>query len=336
MTRFSRLFLLGFLLVPASYLHAQVIAVNLSEDDDGVARANQTLLPGDSAGAAGFETVNWNNALFSTGALSGLIDDGGTPTGASVSWAAANGWGDGAANDDANAGVPNAKLQRGYIDDTGAGDTAGVTISNIPYADYGVVLYLSSDGYGDTHGEFTVNGNPIANGGEIIAWNQQPSLDIGRNVLLIPDLSGPTLEIVGTRNRGLPSRASISGFQIFDNFVLPEPDPAVTIDRVTGNMTLSNPASVPFEFSGMSVLSSAETLAPENWLSIDGNYDVDGSGAISGDDWLEFVASSSELAEGTLGAGTLNAASIRFVASPPRRMHGASRPWIDGSGRRPR
>ena len=219
-----RFFLVGTLCAAFSlHVQAQTISVNFAEDDGGQARANQTLLPGDLAGANGYEAVNWNNALFSTSSMSDLIDNSGSTTSASVSWTANNGWGDGTANSDANAGLPNAKLQRGYVDDTGAGNTATINVTNIPYAIYDLVLYFSSDGFGELHGSFQVNGQAFGNLGQIIGWQTEPTLEIGRNVLVLNGLTSDSLEIIGTREFGV-SRGSISGLQIVQ---VPEPGSAL-------------------------------------------------------------------------------------------------------------
>ena len=227
-------------LVASVEAFADGIGVNLAENDGGAAaptaRANQTLLPADVAGATGYEMANWNNALFDVGSLSGLVDDTGAATGVSVSWASANAWGDDTANTDANAGVPNAKLQRGYFDDgettaaTGTDPAIGIDIevTGIPYDSYNLVLYYSSDQGAASdalHGEITVNGVDSGMGGLISPWETTPSLDLGRNVVVVAGLSGSTLDIEPLMRSGA-TRRSLSGFQIVN---VPEPTSLVLL-----------------------------------------------------------------------------------------------------------
>lgn len=212
------------LALSVTFSQAQTIGVNFAEDTGGQPRENQTLLPGDLAGAPGYESTNWNNVLvFAGGTATNLNDNSGTSTSMSVSWITNNGWGDGTANTDANSGIPNAKLQRGYLDDTGPNSTATFNVSNIPYSVYDLVVYFSSDDPGMEHGDFTVNGNFLGRTGTIVSWADNPTLEIGRNVLLVEGLTGSSLEFIGDRIGG-QTRGSISGFQIVN---IPEPSAAV-------------------------------------------------------------------------------------------------------------
>jgi len=196
---------------------AAVISVNVTETSD--MHPNQQLAPATSAGAAGYVVSGWNNIATNSGAAADLNDDSGSATTADVSWAANGVWGDGSANDDANLGVGNAQLQRGYFDENPTGFTIDVT--EIPYDEYSLVLYYSSDqGAGGTHGGVDVNGTPTGPTGETLPWVDSPALTVGQNVQVVSGLTGASLQIVGPARDG-SVRHSVSGFQIVE--LVPEP-----------------------------------------------------------------------------------------------------------------
>lgn len=241
--RFAPLIVITILTMFVSPSQAQTISVNFAETTGGEPRPNQTLTPDQVAGAAGFEVNNWNNAqlnltaINNTGSLSNLVDNSGASTTASVFWRANNGWGDGTANTDANNGIPNAMLQRGYLDDTGPGSTALFSVSEIPYVLYDLVVYLSSDGFDQQHGDFTLNGESVGRGGTIVRWSDDPNLVIGRNVLVFQGLTESSLEFIGTRDFGADTaaRGSVSGFQIVN---IPEPSSAVLGLLLVGGLVI--------------------------------------------------------------------------------------------------
>jgi PEP-CTERM motif len=103
-----------------------------------------------------------------------------------------------------------------------------------------------------------------------------------------------------------PLLTSLSAFTDFD----------VLVDRVTGNITLTNNAAAPASIRGISIHSSSGGLIPANWLSIANNYDepsspTPGNGSIDPDDaWTITSSTAFSLSEreqsgggGTLGVG---------------------------------
>ena len=134
--------------------------------------ADQNLASDEVAGF--FPLAFWNN-MPGQGSqpLAGVLDKNGDAVpGLDVRWSLSNTWGDGSAG----LATPDAKVARGYFDDgDNPGEAAGdggvngdgigvsVTVSNVPFAEYTVVLYRSSDqGPAGTYVPYTVNG--VTNG----------------------------------------------------------------------------------------------------------------------------------------------------------------------------
>lgn len=229
---------------------AASIGVNLTESDDNTTpRPNQTLLATDSAGVTGYVQSNWNNIAPGSTQNAVLQDSTGTATTATMQWSVSLAWGDASAfNDDSSSG--DSKLARGYFDDGdavnfggalgSASDDIGVTIrvSDVPYAQYAVLLYLSSDMYDGnaghagtgTYGNYTVNGTTVNNGTPTAgqSWfevqNGTPWV-LGQNVMLFSGLTSPTLDIT-IQERDGDIRGSLSGFQIVQ---VPEPSSAALL-----------------------------------------------------------------------------------------------------------
>ncbi len=74
-----------------------------------------------------------------------LTDSTGAATGATVEWASNGTW-----NTTNGTATGDAKLMNGYIDAIGADFFCDVTIDNIPYENYNVIVYIGSDGNGRT------------------------------------------------------------------------------------------------------------------------------------------------------------------------------------------
>src|SRR5687768_2414841 len=96
-------------------LAAGPIGINYVDVDAAGANntATDALLPGESAGAPGYEQVGWNN-MARWGQTVGLNDSSGAASGATTTWDSANTWRNGAGT-----ASPNAKLMHGYLDATG-------------------------------------------------------------------------------------------------------------------------------------------------------------------------------------------------------------------------
>lgn len=96
--------------------------------------------------------------------------------------------------------------------------------------------------------------------------------------------------------------------------------PTLTVDRITGAMTLDNLSStVAMGIRGYSITSASGALVEENWLSISDNYDAGNSGPIDIDDeWTKLTAAGGryDLSEYEFGGdgGTLGA-SVQLALS---------------------
>ena len=297
------------LLVLSAQAGAQIISLNFSENS-----GNQGFAGGELIGPLSTDSTNWNTTNgapdLAAGSLTNLIDSlDGSNTGASVSWSSSNVWfnGDGTGNDEQ-------RLAVGYLDDGAPGVSA--TFSNIPYTNYRVYGLLASD-QGTQYDtlDFTVNGNSVFGAatapayGSMAESNAQTgnlwSLADGTNRgnYWTTDTTGSTLTITGQPRNGA-QRASITAIIIEDlDAVIFDPTLRMTIDRDTGNVTLTNFTGVDVDISGLGLLSDNGTWNTANWNSITTTYDE--GGTVSDDEWLELARTSFDLSESTLGSGTL-------------------------------
>lgn len=197
----------------AMVVDASVISVNFAES---AGHANQQIGAATTAGLTGYVHDNWNNTSGASGTLGSLVDTDGATTTASVTWTSDGVWGDAAAETDATAGVGDAQLARGYLDD---GFAAGVdwSVTGISYANYDVVLYLSTDTTGDTYLPFVVNGASNSVTASPKSQYTNPNWD-GSNTIVISGLTGD-LTVDGL-SRVAGDRGSVAGFQIVQ---VPEP-----------------------------------------------------------------------------------------------------------------
>ena len=210
---------------------AATISINFTEAAD---RVNQNLPSGTAAGIGGL--TNWNNVDANPdGTFGSLVDNSGSGTAASVTWSAQGGgvWGDNTATTDANAGVGDAMLRRGYIDDNGGDAFSSVTfsVSGIAYATYDVVVYYSSgDGTNPQLQATNINGTEMSPDPAAGANNQygtNPNWD-ATNTVTFSSLSGASFSgFTVDRNTVGTGRASIAGLQIVE--IIPEPSSAALL-----------------------------------------------------------------------------------------------------------
>ena len=174
-----------------------------------------------SAGLTGFAATNWNNVATASGTAGSLTDDSGTATGASVTWGAGGVWGDSAADGDADLGIGDAILARGYLDDqdTGGGIGNNFDVTGISFTTYSVVLYYSTDGTGVGYRDATVNGTTSSTTGARRQY-QNPNWDAS-NTIVFTGLSG-NLDVDVLSGPSGGERGSLAGFQIVDT-TIPEP-----------------------------------------------------------------------------------------------------------------
>ena len=298
----------------AGFAHAQTtISVNFSASG-GAAGVDAPILASDVVGVVA--VANWNDAAGSGGGpLSGLVDDSGAATTAVADWSSSASWGgtaDPAPTDPAEA------MMTTWLDNGGP-----LTVTGIPYSAYDVYIYGSSDGAGNagkTLG-WNVNGSDFAS----IGTFQNTSLngdfyngvfvdgstaDDDPDYVKISGLAG-NLTILDHTNANGITRSGVSGIQIVEATI--EASIRLNINRDNGNVTLTNNTGSSVELAAMSILSNAGALSPADWNSVSDSHDEGAAGGISGDKWIEVLATSSELSEGTLGVGTLaHAQTIDF------------------------
>jgi hypothetical protein len=294
-------------------LHAQIISINFSENS-----GNQVFVGGEDIGPLATDSANWNNTSgqpdLAAGTLPNLIDSAGLATSANLTWASANAWynGDGTATDAARQSV-------GYLDDGGIGIT--VTVDNIPYTNYRIYgLYSSDQAAGNvTAQDMNVNGTWVFGGAaptSVPAYNGinetfaatgnfwAPLTPTTRGNYWTFDINDSNTFTITQSPVGDPGRAALSGLLIRDlDAVIFDPFPILTIDRISGEATLSNNTGATINFAGLGLLSTDGNLNPAGWTSISGNYDNGGS--ISADEWLVLSDTIFALDEATLGSGSL-------------------------------
>ncbi|MDF1712049.1 MAG: hypothetical protein P1U90_07395 [Akkermansiaceae bacterium] len=258
---------------------ADVVSVNFRENNGNL---NQQLAPmTEAGGGAGVGVSNWNDGLGATGEITDAVDETGTPTTLDLTWACGGTWGDGTANADADAGVGNAQLQRGYLDDNQGAPLLpiDITVSEIPYSTYDLVIYFSTDTTGDNYGEFTVtdaNGTvTAATTGTKELWGTNPNLD-ETNSVLVSGLSGDLTLNFPVRSG--PTRHSVSGLQVIENG-----GPALPLDL---KITPSSVDTSRYTFTWNSkegvlydlVSSDDLSTSPSTWQIWEGQENLDGTG----------------------------------------------------------
>ncbi|MBP7951497.1 MAG: hypothetical protein KA004_17790 [Verrucomicrobiales bacterium] len=235
-----------FLATVAPAFGATTISINFTDNGS----ADSTMLASETAGLPGVNTqvANWNNAHVSgtTGSASGLVDNNGAPTGASVSWTTDLGeWRLGhtvSTGDD--------RMWKGYLD---VAASANVTVTGVPFVGlYDVYVYFDGDNGGSWRvANFTIGGVsdggedsedanwgvagqenqnkvynlPVAGGAGNQIWPVSPNNDEG-NYVILTGISGSsfTLNAAGGSSADI-LRAPINGFQIVGT--IPEPSSAL-------------------------------------------------------------------------------------------------------------
>ena len=177
-----------------------------------VAQSNWNSADG---GAGGADNATGSTVDISLPAAGVLTDSAGSPSPITVTWASNGTW-----NTSNGTGSPDAKLMNGYIDAIGGGGSSTVSLSNIPYVTYDVIVYVGSDANGrtadvtdgtTTYYYTTFSNNPNGGGGfdpatdytEITAT--APGGRAPGNYAVFRNLSGPaqTFDVIrGSNNSG--------------------------------------------------------------------------------------------------------------------------------------
>ena len=195
--------------------------------------------PGEIAGVV--PQSNWNNGVGAVGNQLNLLDSGGTPTTADLSWVSEGEWGGqqfGTTGDQ--------HLTAGWLDDSRFGVTAfgvEVTVDQIPYDSYDLYIYVTSDG-----GNSFRRSRHVVNGEELVSisrWedlNAEGTFFAGTHIdgstgqdnhsyMVVRGLTDDTLSITGRRINTSPDgviRGNIAGIQIVDT-TIPEPSGMVIV-----------------------------------------------------------------------------------------------------------
>ena len=262
-----------------SVTHADVVSVNFRENNGN---PNQLIAPTTVAGGGpGGGVSNWNDGLGATGAITDAVDDTGVATTLDLTWTCGGTWGDGSANTDADTGVGNAQLQRGYLDDNQGSPLLPIDItdSEIPYSSYDLVVYFSTDTTADNYGNFTVtdaNGTvTAATTGIKELWGTNPNLD-ETNSVLVSGLSGNLA--LNFPIRSGPIRHSVSGLQIIESG-----GPLLPLDL---KIEPSSGGSGLYSFAWNSkagllydlVSSTDLSTSPSTWAVLAGQTNISGTG----------------------------------------------------------
>src|SRR6267154_703431 len=205
---------------------------------------------------------NWNNAngASSSSPLS-LVNQTGSPSGATVSWTADNTWLSGAVFDQAG----NARMMRGYLD-TGNSHPTVVTVSNLNSGTYNIYVYTDGDNGTSTRtGTYQLSGPGITP--TLIGMTDAPNTNFagtfvqannsnGNYVLFssVPVGSGFTVTATPGQTSDIYPRAVVNGIQI------------VPVSQAPPDFTLTvNPASQTVN-PGASTTYTA-TITPLNGFS---------------------------------------------------------------------
>jgi len=226
----SHLILLG--LVTTAFSQAAVISWNY----DRYGSVNGSRVAGVSAAA------NWNNS-WPSNPTTNLVDDAGAATSLDISYTSFNTWsinGNSGPNPGQDLdGSYNKELLNGYLNAGPAPwnpaiTSSSVAISQIPYANYNLIVYFSSDGAGREGEVSTGSGSyyfstlgPVSIAGSNAVLTQATSTTnanyMAGNYAIFSNLSGAA-QTITVQMRDNDEWGGIAGFQIV---AVPEPSAAV-------------------------------------------------------------------------------------------------------------
>ena len=143
----------------------------------------------------------------------------------------------GTANNTWAVGTAYTSVLRGYLDDTGAVE---VKIVGVPYSKYDVIIYATSDSSLDLN-YFTINGTNYTCGEDGVAtegtgtWGagQTTTPVLGKNAMLVEDVTGTTLTISGSRLNGNSSRVTVCAVQIINKGEIESSDWSANLNSST-------------------------------------------------------------------------------------------------------
>ena len=315
----------------ASLAQISTVGVNFIGGNDNEEVDASELVPADVAGL--IPQANWNNvAPWSNNRSKGngtlpdevgterdLIDSFGNVTAIDIAWDAENTF----ATDNNVIDNADERLTHGYLDNSSARPNIVIDITEIPYSNYDLVVYVGSDGNNRTgavlinedtatqrwyrtstgSGLFTGPGSYIE-ADAIFEPQATPS-----NYVLFQGLSDPSVKIENVRGS---ANSGIHGLQIIQTVA-----PAIlSVDVGTGEATLRGGDVLSIDINGIEISSDSGGLLPGSYVSVgssgldavDGGFDADEiAGSSTGENWELIIASEETIAEGfLLGSTTLN------------------------------
>lgn len=206
------------------------ISLNFEGADSSAATAN-LLAPGDIAGVV--PAANWNNASGTSGSSGNLNDDSGAATTMDVSWTAQGTWSWERSGDPVPANA-NGVMFNGYLDTTGNDGSHTISVTNVPYARYDVIVYIDGENNGSAR-PARVNVNPGASGdnpalnvftAETANWNNTfvqavATTAPGTTAANYARFTGLTSTNFDIYAEAETFRAAINGFQVVETAVTP-------------------------------------------------------------------------------------------------------------------
>ena len=174
-------------------------------------------------------------------------------------------------------------LQRGYLDDNQGANgilPIDITIAQVPYSEYSLVVYFSTDTDSDTYGDFTVTDSEgittASTTGIKQLWGNNPNLD-ETNSVLVRGLTGDLTLNFPVRNG--PTRHSVSGLQIIASDGSSSLPLTLEIERSSTGTNLYDFTWSSKEGSVYDLVSSPDlSTSPATWQVWEGQSNLTGTG----------------------------------------------------------
>lgn len=253
----------GGLQQPAGTTAGRVISVNFGGGQSGV---SPYAIPADTPYGL-VSATNWNNTTAATGEAITLNTSTGTASGATLTYAANATWSDSAASND--------PFLQYFLGDNREGGTT-ITVANVPFETYDVIVYLNSDTADTSFLPVSINNTKYIGDSETGATEvtedanttfgetRAAAPQYGLNTIRVNGITGATLNILGSRQQTVDSvkyRCNIAGFQIVESVPL-----TINVNIEGRNNNGTAPDSI---FSDGDAFSGLVPVQNKNWSEID-------------------------------------------------------------------
>ena len=236
----------------------------------GAGRTDASLAETDVAGV--FPQAGWNNLAGPFIAPVSLLDDAGAISGAMIEVSMDEEW-----SVAGPAADPNGILLTGWFAAQNVDGTNRINITDIPFANYDLVLYFNHDRNNETADISEVNGafptftvrennTDILNEvtfSQQVASNAVETNDTG-NFAIIPGLSASTLNLVVNAGTIGADRGPLNGLQLINRGASGTEITKIELDRAAGTVTLTWTASAGRNYS----IDESIDLTEGSWLEI--------------------------------------------------------------------